>query len=586
MNLRLQDIRDIIVTTLSTLLNDDISIEIEDIQEIPSTQQCVFIVKICENARLNKNSKHDVENNANNANNAISKNKTIVHMPSLMRFRGGNENPLKWALKDGNDRIVLRIWNGGASWWNLNSNCYQTCTKIAKSEVAGYRVARRALLMYTQHCMKVGHFKTEQQIESTSWNPTQVIIPDLLYFSLDNVNERKDIEKTKTPSLVSSFPFAIFSYVGNGSKTIGIGASNIDQENENDNANKSNQKWVFCDSLVRNMVKIRHEFGYGEPHPRHGRVSVELALDYAMQVLDSVILPLHSAFFIDHLSGMMSKKGQNKTHNSSGGSGGRYINSILLEDIYPLSRVYNKGKNYENELTVEPDPSPCRYHDMIALYQKTVLSLKQTAPTKNQHTNVVYSRKLHQLIDILEECVENLISEAKLHYPNLIGHCGVDSEDVIPPVLCHMDLQPQNMIMRQLTASCSTESCSTEVASTPRIASVLDWEESCYADPRFELLMLCRKVVANRIQADILWEYYSNIMGKRFELSNNTFGPIEPWLKLETIHSLFTLIMQGMDLQGGGRNPWEGKHDLWGKVSRELSRLVDLGWSFCQIQIV
>eukprot|EP00970_Alexandrium_tamarense_P013491 scaffold3435_cov249-Alexandrium_tamarense.AAC.3 len=59
-------------------------------------------------------------------------------------------------------------------------------------------------------------------------------------------------------------------------------------------------------------------------------------------------------------------------------------------------------------------------------------------------------------------------------------------------------------------------------------------------------------------------------------------GPLEPWLKLETVHSLCTLMLQGTDLLGGGRNPWETKPDLWGKIDRERQRLVNMGWSFCE----
>ena len=92
--------------------------------------------------------------------------------------------------------------------------------------------------------------------------------------------------------------------------------------------------------------------------------------------------------------------------------------------------------------------------------------------------------------------MENVISEVKLYYPSLIGGCGFDSENVIPPVFC--------MIVYQLTTACDTILYSTKSTSMLHIASVLDWEELCYVDPRFVLLVLCQKVVANQIQANII----------------------------------------------------------------------------------
>merc|ERR1712037_915247 len=59
--------------------------------------------------------------------------------------------------------------------------------------------------------------------------------------------------------------------------------------------------WKLDNLFRRGMVKIRHEFGFDEPHPRHGRVPTEKSLPYAMHVLEEVILPIHCAFFMHHI---------------------------------------------------------------------------------------------------------------------------------------------------------------------------------------------------------------------------------------------------------------------------------------------
>ena len=144
------------------------------------------------------------------------------------------------------------------------------------------------------------------------------------------VDKRKAVE--------SSFLLAICLYVGDMSNTIGSidGATNINPGDYGNtgSSDKSSQRWVFCNSLVRNMVKMRYKFGYDESHPCHRRGTVEQALDYGMQVLDLVILPLHSTFFVDHLSRTTNtaKKNQDEIHKSAGGlsGGGGKISSANI----------------------------------------------------------------------------------------------------------------------------------------------------------------------------------------------------------------------------------------------------------------
>eukprot|EP00934_Nitzschia_sp_Nitz4_P005928 Nitzschia sp. Nitz4//scaffold120_size68122//2562//3254//NITZ4_006034-RA/size68122-processed-gene-0.30-mRNA-1//1//CDS//3329534248//5918//frame0 len=128
-------------------------------------------------------------------------------------------------------------------------------------------------------------------------------------------------------------------------------------------------------------------------------------------------------------------------------------------------------------------------------------------------------------------------------------------------VLVHLDLQPQNV----LVSRCLDESL--------HIQSVLDWEDAAAADPRFELLLLGRKVCANQEQAESLWEFYAQ---ERFGGSATEYlGQLLPWFQLETVHSVLTLLMQSVDALNGGRDPWESPKDLRGKLERETVRWKD-----------
>jgi len=181
---------------------------------------------------------------------------------------------------------------------------------------------------------------------------------------------------------------------------------------------------------------------------------------------------------------------------------------------------------------------------MVQLYDRSHATMSTTLEQSDSN-----DERLRRLLGVLGKCITKL----KEH--------GSPNPD-ITPVLVHMDCQPQNLI------------CYRSSSGTIAISTVLDWEEAAYADPRFELLLLGRKVCANREQAEVVWQAY--------ELDVQPLGPIEPWLRLETVHSITTLILQWMDLLAGGRKPWETKPDLWGKIEREVDRLILLGWDFCR----
>jgi hypothetical protein len=370
----------------------------------------------------------------------------------------------KRALQTGQNRIVVRIWKGSARWWNLHSNEPGTgVVRMARAEVAGYRMARNALAETALH------------------------IPTILYFSHD----KDTVQNYADP------PWAILSYVGPESIFF-----DGDQR-------VHDTRWADC------MVKIRREFGFDEPHPRWGRVPEDQCLQYSLMILDEFVIPMHDCFF--------SKNDRSQQLDWS-----------------------HLGRTRDDQTEI-----PYQYLDMVQLYQTAcsrLIAAMSALPEKDT--------KLETAIDALEVCLERL---RKTTTTNRIPN--------VPPVLCHMDCQPQNLIF-----VCDKDEQSQD------ISSVLDWEEAAYADPRFELLLLCRKVCANSEQAKTLWRRYFEYMSQTYDLD---MGPMEPWLQLETVHSITTLLLQTMDMLDGGRNPWERKPDLWGKIEREFQRLAQSGWDFC-----
>ena len=490
-------------------------------------------------------------------------------------------NELKEIIRKGDGKIVLRIWSNGARWWNLNmkrlflyidsdvsdeesaSNQEQLLilrNHLAWSEVAGYRVAKRAIQCYNMKRRKNNQKIVEQERQLLE---TRICIPEVIHFNLE-----------ANPDLTSQ-PWALFSYVGEGSSYI---------NDEEDIRLDESSKWVVCNDLIHNMVKVRHEFGFDEPHPRHGRVNIDQALDYALHVFDTIVLPIHFAFFDEFYT--TYNDGNKHTPMN------HFESDLLQKDGCSLiwdwfSYNHNSNRNSDGLINSnEHRQRPCTYEDMVNFYDIVITNLQnQLRPKKCTEINEVEliqergqnednnDKKFEMLIEILGECVQTLQMES-----NDFTHI-----QELPPVLCHIDLQPQNMIL------CKNLAFNKNDKEIPKIFSVLDWEESCYADPRFELLLLCRKVVANRDQANVLWHRYEAFVNEHFgeqvwehrgyPRGKCNIGSIDPWLKLETVHSILTMTIQGMDL--GGRSPWEEKPDLFDKISRELMRLESLGWKFC-----
>lgn len=455
----------------------------------------------------------------------------------------------KQALQAGNNRLIVRIWKGASRWWNLhqqhpseqrqpsspplsapaNDQILRPAHALARSEVAGYRVARLAL-----HSTAANDSDSTEN--SNNWNSLRIRIPTVLAFSLELSDNDADVNDAAQNSCASTLstkitmkhPWAVMEYVG-AQSTLYTG----------------NGLCEWDDSWTAGMTKVRDEFGFSEPHPRWGRVPVDQSLDYALAVLRQVTLPLHR-YCIQHSHAeqlqpaMRGLAGVQTTTTTS-----------PSREEFSLLRGYN-------------------YPDMVQLYDtahgrmKHVLRDSSSSPLSMDNTE---DAKLHRAVDLLGQVIRQLYEESAELGKNSTPSSPLTTS-FLPPVLVHMDCQPQNLLFARRPKGENRR---------PLIVSVLDWEEAALADPRFELLLICRKVCANRSQADQVWNAY------RDELPQPNLGSIEPWLKLETVHSLTTLLLQSMDLLGGGRSPWETKPDVWGKIQREFFRLASGGWEFCNM---
>ncbi|KAL7443184.1 hypothetical protein ACHAXH_006632 [Discostella pseudostelligera] len=513
------------------------------------------------------------------------------------------------ALRRGNNRLVLREWKQGACWWNLNMNQgtrylngngdstttsstldkVKSALSMARAEVAGYRLAKLAMdsnqnsKLSPCPCVRNGDSNLHE--DGMVFNSDQnMFTPEVLYFSHDSCNTKHNMDDRC--EIENNSPWAVLSYFDSGDaskintheeqlevdmdcESLGVDKNwNSSLSFDGDAVNstmKSSEKYP-CHHFPTTMIKIRHEFGFCEPHPRHGRVPTDECLDYAMMILHDVVIPLQSYFFVIESADHVVMGTQPMVE---------HLRSIGWVDPTKLSQTVK----------------PFQYHDMITVYRYALDRLSKANAVR--HKEGEKDERMDFLLSLLVKCVNALSCEWE-------GSEG--KPPPVPPVLCHMDLQPQNLFFRHTKTN---HEMNGGVAVTENgghhnnkhihsardcsVASVMDWEEACYADPRFELLLICRKVLANREQTEELWQSYSDRVrqiSERISLKRKTnihwdVGSIEPWLKLETVHSLCTLLLQAMNLLGGGRNPWETTSDLWGKIDRERRRLVHMGWRFC-----
>jgi hypothetical protein len=507
---------------------------LEDIYEAKSAQQMVYILKFSDNSHGGAIQNSSTDHNNNKTNECFD------------------------AMRSGKNRLVLRIWKGGSRWWNLNRN--ENPLELARSEINGYRVARTAFEEYRSlkrtirnetiynNTNKKQNAAAAAASEEMEMNTIETIpwtvpkIPRVLHFHLPRSEESQFEEALYTvptetaaaevvsPFVSESMCWALLEYVGaDDNDDLMTTADEGEYFGDGDVATetRSCRGAVKIDrSYLEGMVKIRREFGFDEPHPRWGRVPVDEALYYARLILNEVLVPLHHC----------------------------------------TSCHYNNQE--------KPDIAAKTFSGMLKFYRHAWKDVSMAIP-RLKHQKLIVNGGSKGWDDRIEVCLQNL--DKGITFLNRVANSDVDNNDnsdrynnsestriaPLDPVLLHLDLQPQNLIFSEPSVAAAARK------KLPSVFSVLDWEDAAWGDPRFDLILLCRKVCANRDQADTLWSEYATATAASIKL----LGPIEPWLRLETVHSIATMLLQSMDLVNGGRNPWETKKDLWGKLQREFTRL-------------
>lgn len=427
-------------------------------------------------------------------------------------------------LQMGCNRLVVRVWKGGCTWWNLNRN--SSPRSLAEQELMGYRWSHQALLRRDDD------------------GDSGVIIPRVLYSQISSsIHPDTTNSVDSEEDIMKYLPWAIVEYVGPHSLYY------------------TNKR--YDSTWVESMVKMRHEFGFDEPHPRWGRVPESQALGYAAQVLDQFILPLHVLLGSSHPHATNNNKESLLSAHTTMSSSGSYHTYESMIKIYQqayqdlMKALVAAHYEQQQEQQQQPDAVMSILHPQDSQRWDQVLALIQNAVY-----NVLPSNVAQKMIPILQS-----------PFPST--------------VLVHLDLQPQNLLLASNGSNNGDEDDhGGDDPLSLKVSSVLDWEDAAIADPRFELLLLGRKVCASRDQAEQIWKRYAEAVCSAVGTNKSStsddddlwlppvtrLGPLAPWLQLETIHSLLTMLLQSMDLLNGGRNPWETSKDLWGKIEREMAR--------------
>jgi len=158
-----------------------------------------------------------------------------------------------------------------------------------------------------------------------------------------------------------------------------------------------------------------------------------------------------------------------------------YAMRILNQITIPLHRYMFENKDSISLTQIrhlcgdEPESyeTGYTYKWMIPLYKRALRAMQESL-----RKATVPDTELTKSLRILEMCINELDKEVVIE---------------LPGVLVHMDSQPQNLIFAR-----------TQDKDPWCISSVLDWEDCAYGDPRFELLLLGRKVRENFSVSNII----------------------------------------------------------------------------------
>jgi hypothetical protein len=556
----------------------------------------------------------------------------------------------------------------------IHSSGSSMIVTLAKSEMTGYRLARHAFLLiggkdgqsgdsHDHHSEKEGKDPAttathgnpndsddDELAVSTVWwsggggsSSSSAYIPRVLHYQAGRiVQDHQDDDSYNDDDDDDDSCWAVLEYVGMDSALFFTTNDKYsDDKATASTATTSLYYYEYDSSFLLGMEIFRDEFGFREPHPRWGRVPTNQVMDYALMIVRQVLLPVHRATSqtlrqrhaaAAAAAATLSQSNVGDKVSGTTPTGGKRIDSNSTRPP-PLPRPMPSWSQHNDGL-----PRPQRYQDMVDLYRRALDDRIQPVWTSRQQQqqpdddkdtfDLEQSHKMQAMLEHLYRALEDMktytITTTATSTDTLaINTMNVHTPELIPPldpVLVHMDLQPQNVLLA-IRRICRTvpmpleeddaihnSSNNNDDNNTMVVRSVLDWEDAAIADPRFDILMIGRKVCATREQADTIWnvyqqEYYhlsiapchgpigggDNSVGTTSAVGTTTnrefsLGPIEPWLQLETVHSMITLLLQSMDLLGGGRNPWETKHDLWGKLEREFHRLKEHSAIFPPLQ--
>lgn len=206
-----------------------------------------------------------------------------------------------------------------------------------------------------------------------------------------------------------------------------------------------------------------------------------------------------------------------------------YAMLVLHQVIIPLHKGMRMHKPYQNM------KEGLSYKKMLQKCQKSCDEMKDTADSRHMAA-----------INSLQKAIQEVEVVQKRN--------GLDQDASHPHVLLHLDCQPQNLFF--------TGGLENSERRPSRIYSVLDWEESTIGDGRFELLLLGRNVCASREQASFIW--------KTYEAEFPGLGPLDPWLRLGSLHTITSLLLQLTNVTAGRAT--QGQPAVSGKLEREWQR--------------